>query len=98
MVAAGLDACFAQLLGTGVVHADPHYGNMLWTADGRLALLDFGLVTATSRAQRDAMARAILCLLSEASGEGDVIIAEYLPALTCSAIAEYHSEYHAFLP
>ena len=26
----GLDVCFAQLLGTGVVHADPHYGNMLY--------------------------------------------------------------------
>jgi predicted unusual protein kinase regulating ubiquinone biosynthesis (AarF/ABC1/UbiB family) len=56
MVAAGLDACFAQLLGTGVVHADPHYGNMLWTADGRLALLDFGLVTTVTPAQSEAMA------------------------------------------
>eukprot|EP00968_Pinguiococcus_pyrenoidosus_P010018 scaffold788_cov231-Pinguiococcus_pyrenoidosus.AAC.14 len=25
-----LDACFAQLLTTGVVHADPHHGNMLY--------------------------------------------------------------------
>jgi predicted unusual protein kinase regulating ubiquinone biosynthesis (AarF/ABC1/UbiB family) len=64
MIRAGLDACFAQLLGTGVVHADPHYGNMLWTNDGRLALLDFGLMTTVRPAQREAMANAILSILT----------------------------------
>jgi ubiquinone biosynthesis protein len=28
----------------GVYHADPHRGNILLTPDGRLALLDFGLL------------------------------------------------------
>jgi ubiquinone biosynthesis protein len=28
----------------GVYHADPHRGNVLLTPDGRLALLDFGLL------------------------------------------------------
>ena len=34
-----------QLLGTGFFHADPHPGNLIRTPDGRLAILDFGLVT-----------------------------------------------------
>lgn len=34
-----------QLLDTGFFHADPHPGNLIRTPDGRLAILDFGLVT-----------------------------------------------------
>jgi ubiquinone biosynthesis protein len=33
-----------QITGHGVYHADPHRGNVLLTPDGRLALLDFGLI------------------------------------------------------
>ena len=33
-----------QLLETGFFHADPHPGNLLVTGDGRLALIDFGLM------------------------------------------------------
>src|SRR3954451_6110484 len=33
-----------QVVVEGVYHADPHSGNILLTADGRLALLDFGLL------------------------------------------------------
>jgi predicted unusual protein kinase regulating ubiquinone biosynthesis (AarF/ABC1/UbiB family) len=33
-----------QVTVDGVYHADPHQGNVLLTADGRLALLDFGLL------------------------------------------------------
>jgi predicted unusual protein kinase regulating ubiquinone biosynthesis (AarF/ABC1/UbiB family) len=29
MIRLGLDACFTQLLRTGFIHADPHYGNMV---------------------------------------------------------------------
>jgi hypothetical protein len=39
-----VEASVAQLLRTGFVHADPHEGNMLYTHDGRLAYLDFGLM------------------------------------------------------
>ena len=34
-----------QLLETGFLHADPHPGNLLRTPDGRICVLDFGLVT-----------------------------------------------------
>ena len=33
-----------QVVVEGVYHADPHAGNILLTPDGRLALLDFGLL------------------------------------------------------
>ena len=51
MVEKGLDVCFLQLFGTNFVHADPHYGNMLYDPDDRLVLLDFGLVTRLTPAQ-----------------------------------------------
>ena len=34
-----------QLLETGLLHADPHPGNLLRTADGRICILDFGMMT-----------------------------------------------------
>mmetsp|Transcript_88906 Transcript_88906/g.250389 ORF Transcript_88906/g.250389 Transcript_88906/m.250389 type:complete len:482 (+) Transcript_88906:230-1675(+) len=39
-----VQACVVQLLLTGFVHADPHEGNLLYTDDGKLAFLDFGLM------------------------------------------------------
>ena len=37
-----LTAYLTMLLDTGVLHADPHPGNLLRTADGRLCILDWG--------------------------------------------------------
>ena len=34
----------AQLLETGLLHADPHPGNLLRTPDGKVCILDFGLM------------------------------------------------------
>ena len=33
-----------QLMSSGFVHCDPHEGNLLGLPDGRVALLDFGLM------------------------------------------------------
>ena len=38
-----VEACTASLVVTGVVHADPHEGNVMLADDGRLVFLDFGL-------------------------------------------------------
>jgi predicted unusual protein kinase regulating ubiquinone biosynthesis (AarF/ABC1/UbiB family) len=35
---------YFQMLHVGVIHADPHWGNYLFTRDARIALLDFGCV------------------------------------------------------
>jgi len=39
-----LNAYLCMLFETGTLHCDPHPGNLLRTADGRLCILDFGMV------------------------------------------------------
>ena len=45
LVSVGVICYLKQLLDTGFFHADPHPGNLIRTPDGRLAILDFGLMT-----------------------------------------------------
>jgi ubiquinone biosynthesis protein len=39
-----LEAFYRQVLTEGFFHADPHPGNLLWSRDGRIVLLDLGMV------------------------------------------------------
>jgi ubiquinone biosynthesis protein len=55
-----------QITEGGVFHADPHPGNVLLLADGRLALLDFGSVGRLDAQQRSALQNLLLAL-----GRGD---------------------------
>ena len=45
-------AYMVQLLETGLLHADPHPGNFLLMPDGRLCILDYGMMTTISEEQR----------------------------------------------
>ncbi len=45
MVRIGLKCSVDQLMTTGLFHADPHRGNLLKTPDGKLAFIDFGMMT-----------------------------------------------------
>jgi predicted unusual protein kinase regulating ubiquinone biosynthesis (AarF/ABC1/UbiB family) len=45
MVNLGVECSLSQLLETGVMHADPHPGNLILTPADQLAYLDFGLLT-----------------------------------------------------
>lgn len=45
MVNLGIECSLSQLLETGIMHADPHPGNLILTPDDRLVYLDFGLLT-----------------------------------------------------
>ena len=40
-----MNAYMYMMLGSGSLHCDPHPGNLLRTADGKLCILDWGLVT-----------------------------------------------------
>jgi hypothetical protein len=40
-----LNAYLIQLLETGFLHADPHPGNLIRTPEGKIAILDYGLMT-----------------------------------------------------
>lgn len=57
--------CLAlQLMDAGFLHCDPHEGNMMLLDDGRLGLLDFGLVAQMTPVHQESMASAILNLLA----------------------------------
>lgn len=51
-----------QVLVHGVFHADPHPGNVLITPDGRLVLLDIGMIARLAPAVRDTLAKLFLAL------------------------------------
>jgi len=55
-----LDLAFKMILEDGIFHGDPHPGNVYVTPDGRVALLDFGLVGSFSPRQRELLMRIIL--------------------------------------
>jgi len=57
-----------QVLVHGLFHADPHPGNVLMTEDGRLALLDLGMV---GRVREGLRPRLLELLLALGEGRGD---------------------------
>jgi len=63
LVNVGVIAYLTQLLDKGLFHADPHPGNMLRTPDGRLGILDFGLMTKITDEQKYGMVEAIAHLV-----------------------------------
>ncbi len=52
LASAALHAAFVEIFQHGFFHADPHPGNFVVTIDGRLGLLDFGMVGTLSERQR----------------------------------------------
>uniref|UniRef100_A0A7S4N5F6 ABC1 atypical kinase-like domain-containing protein n=1 Tax=Odontella aurita TaxID=265563 RepID=A0A7S4N5F6_9STRA len=52
MVRIGLKCSVDQLLNTGLFHADPHRGNLLRSPDGKLAVIDFGMMADVSEEER----------------------------------------------
>jgi ubiquinone biosynthesis protein len=58
-------AYLQQILIDGVFHADPHPGNVLLTPDGRIALIDLGMVGRISSTLQEQLFKLIL-----ATGEG----------------------------
>jgi predicted unusual protein kinase regulating ubiquinone biosynthesis (AarF/ABC1/UbiB family) len=52
-----------ELLGVGVMHADPHPGNKLIVPDGRISLVDFGCIKVLPRSLRDASLAGIRALI-----------------------------------
>ncbi|HEX6486260.1 MAG TPA: AarF/UbiB family protein, partial [Nocardioidaceae bacterium] len=55
-------AYLQQVLVEGVFHADPHPGNVLLTPDGRIALLDIGMVARLAPAYRERLVKLFLAL------------------------------------
>lgn len=52
-----------QVFVHGMIHADPHPGNVLLTTDGRLALLDLGMVAHVPPRLRDQLLKLLLAVV-----------------------------------
>jgi len=81
LVNLGVITYLTQLLETGFFHADPHPGNMLRTPDGKLVILDFGLMTTITDDQRYGMIEAIAHLIHrdyERIGD-DFVALDFIP-------------------
>jgi predicted unusual protein kinase regulating ubiquinone biosynthesis (AarF/ABC1/UbiB family) len=68
MVNIGVNCSLQQLLEHGFFHADPHPGNLLALADGRLAYLDFGMMSTITRESRTGLIQAVVHLVNRDFG------------------------------
>ncbi len=96
-----LSAYMKQIAIDGVFHCDPHPGNILLTDDGRLALMDFGMVGRFDAGQKDKM---ILFLLAFSERLGERVADTYLDMIEqpdgldqhgftqdiCGLVSRYH--------
>jgi len=64
LVEVGVQCSLRQLLEHGFFHADPHPGNLLAMADGRLAYLDFGMMSTILPYQRYGLIEAVVHLVN----------------------------------
>ena len=69
MVDVGVNCSLQQLLEHGFFHADPHPGNLLALADGRLCYLDFGMMSEVSRESRTGLIQAVVHLVNRNFGK-----------------------------
>jgi predicted unusual protein kinase regulating ubiquinone biosynthesis (AarF/ABC1/UbiB family) len=64
LIEVGVQCSLRQLLEYGFFHADPHPGNLLATPDGKLAYLDFGMMSEVQPHQRYGLIEAIVHMVN----------------------------------
>ncbi|KAK4778322.1 hypothetical protein SAY87_018509 [Trapa incisa] len=64
LVNKGVEASLIQLLETGLLHADPHAGNLRYTPSGQLGFLDFGLLCRMEKRHQFAMLASIVHIVN----------------------------------
>lgn len=75
-----------QILVDGFFHADPHPGNVLITPDGRLALLDLGMVARIEPRRQEQLLKLLLAIIDGRGHEAADV------ALQMGTILEGHDE------
>src|SRR5262249_23688861 len=68
------EAYLHQVLVEGFFHADPHPGNLFLTDDGRLALIDLGMVGRLAPERQERLLRLVLAV-SDGRGEEAAMLA-----------------------
>lgn len=64
LIDVGVQCSLRQLLEHGFFHADPHPGNLLATPDGKLAYLDFGMMSEVKPYQRYGLIEAVVHMVN----------------------------------
>lgn len=64
LIEVGVQCSLRQLLEHGFFHADPHPGNLLATPDGKLAYLDFGMMSQVKPYQRYGLIEAVVHMVN----------------------------------
>ncbi|KAE9445537.1 hypothetical protein C3L33_22565, partial [Rhododendron williamsianum] len=64
LVNKGVEASLIQLLETGLLHADPHPGNLRYTSTGEIGFLDFGLLCRMQKKHQFAMLAFIVHIVN----------------------------------
>lgn len=72
---AGSDAFFSMVMRDGLFHGDLHAGNILVLDDGRIGLLDFGIVGRLSRRVQDGIITMFLSIIDE---DYETLASEYV--------------------
>jgi predicted unusual protein kinase regulating ubiquinone biosynthesis (AarF/ABC1/UbiB family) len=80
-------AYLKQIIIDGVFHADPHPGNVFLTSDGRLALIDLGMIGRISPVMQE---RLLKLLLAVSEGRGDE--AAEVTAALCDKLDTYDDQ------
>ncbi|MBY0369585.1 hypothetical protein K2X33_02795, partial [bacterium] len=65
IVKAGSEAFFHMVMHDGVFHGDLHGGNLFVLTDGRIGMIDFGIVGRLSRSVRDAVISMFIAIIDE---------------------------------
>jgi predicted unusual protein kinase regulating ubiquinone biosynthesis (AarF/ABC1/UbiB family) len=60
-----VEAVTASIMVTGIVHADPHEGNIMLSDEGRLVFLDFGLMSTVEAQYMEAFAIGIQAVVNQ---------------------------------
>lgn len=81
LVEVGVQCCLQQLLEHGFFHADPHPGNLLAMPNGKLAYLDFGMMSQVQPHQRYGIINAVVHIINRDFEElvQDYIQLDFLP-------------------
>ncbi|MDB6111782.1 MAG: hypothetical protein JWR69_3532 [Pedosphaera sp.] len=67
-------AYLKQVLVDGLFHADPHPGNVFLTDDGRIALLDLGMVGHTTPGMQETLLKLLLAISEGNSDEASALV------------------------
>ncbi|QEG32807.1 ABC1 kinase family protein [Bythopirellula goksoeyrii] len=71
----GAEAYLEMIFQHGIYHADPHPGNLLLMPDGKIGLLDFGMVVRLDDSMREAIEDMLLAIVEQdANRLGSVVV------------------------